>query len=415
MLSHTSQFVTPPPELCDCFAGHVEFAQPNATRTDSKLAKAKAGSPSTRNATQHQQQGTTAKQAGADGLSASGNTPSAAQNAHALQSVADATSTVQAAGASQAATDAPSRAQALLHSPNMTASNVQATARLSLALLKQALAQSSATAWHSLLPRSSASDSQQAPETQQPSALSSAFADAAVAAGTARSAAPQATQATTEQSLQLQQRFTPKAQEQRSQRDSTGAAAAPASTAEQESTSAAVQTAATSPGVPTQPPLPGQVLAALPLPFTKQTCDKQAYAAFATHMSTHTANTPLDTAIGSVFPPEALHHPLDPQCMDYAYSRCVHTMEAADPKADMPYSQSSEPAAVWCTGVLRLIDWLVAVHQQGVAANNKAARQHRMDLGRTISEARAQLQVRRHCCTGRQEQTLLSGPKLIRS
>ena len=156
---------------------------------------------------------------------------------------------------------------------------------------------------------------------------------------------------------------------------------------EQTASNAAVQTkpaAATTQGVPAQPPLPQQWAASKYTP--SQMSAQTAYAAFFLHMNMCGA-PPLKTAIGLVFHPDALQHQLDQQFMGHAYSMCHLIPKAANPGAASPYSQSSKAPNTWRAAVLGLIDWLVEVHHQGIVEGDPGAKQHRALLLCTIGKA----------------------------
>ena len=264
----------------------------------------------------------------------------------------------------------------------------QSAAVQPLAEIRQA-----APAQHSLLHRGNPSDHRQAQATQGPTFLRGLLADSSVAdrGHTARVA-----QAVAEQPHQPHQSLLSKAPKQASPHGplqavaaATTAATPAEAVAAAQAQSAALQaeTVATTPGLPTQPPLPQQWLAALPLPHTTQTLPAQAYAAFAAYMKPRIADVPLRTTIGLVFPPNALQDQLDQQFLEHACSRCELVPKAAQRHAALPYSHSSEPPATWRAAVLGCIDWLVEVHQQGILAKDREACKHHAMMFNTLKAA----------------------------
>lgn len=146
-------------------------------------------------------------------------------------------------------------------------------------------------------------------------------------------------------------------------------------------------------GVPAQPPLPQQWATSNYTP--SQMSAQLAYAAFVLHMNMCGA-PPLETAIGLVFPPDALQHQLDQQFMRHAHSRCQLT---ANPDAPLPYSQLLEAPDTWRAAVLGLIDWLVEVHHQGIVEGDLGAKQHRALLLCTVGKAgKVQVQLASMWC-----------------
>ena len=171
---------------------------------------------------------------------------------------------------------------------------------------------------------------------------------------------------------------------------SRGLLADPASAAGtgQNAREAALQTAAadSTQGVLTQPPLPQQWSASN---------SQLAYAAFEQHMSKYIDGaTTLDTAVGLVFPHDALQHQLDQQFMEHARSRCQLISRPAQPQAALPYSQSSEAPNTWRAAVLGFLDWLMEAHYQGIVARHRGATQQCVMLSRSLSVQLERLQVR---------------------
>ena len=131
------------------------------------------------------------------------------------------------------------------------------------------------------------------------------------------------------------------------------------------------------------------------MPMDMQSTPQLAYAASLQHMKSYIGGAPmLDTAVGLVFPPDALQHQLDQQFMEHACERCQLIPKVAQPHAALPYSQSPEAPSTWRAAVLRLIDCLVEVQYQGVVAKDLDASQHHAMLYRTLSMRLEKLQVR---------------------
>ena len=149
----------------------------------------------------------------------------------------------------------------------------------------------------------------------------------------------------------------------------------------------------TTQGVFTLPSQPQEWSASIDL--QQNSTPQLAYAAFMQYMKNKIGGDPmLDTAVASVFPPDALQHQLDQQFMEHARNRCQVIPKVAQPHTTLPYSQSSEAPNTWRSAVLRLIECLVEVHYQGVVAKDLDASQQHAMLFRTLSMQLEKLQVR---------------------